>query len=92
LSSGKIANCRVKIFPNPFTDKLQVAIYTPYTQNIKLSVFDEGGRLMKKLNTIAETGNSKITISDSQTWPTGSYFVKMLIGDKLIFSKTILKK
>jgi hypothetical protein len=92
LSAGKTANCRVTIFPNPFTDKLQVAIYTPYTQNIKLSVFDEAGKLMKKLNTIAETGNSKITISDSSTWPTGSYFVKIMIGDKLILSKTILKK
>jgi hypothetical protein len=92
LSARKIANCTIKIFPNPFTDKVQIAIYTPSSQNVKLSIFDEAGRLKKKLNAVAKPGNSNITISDFQTWPVGNYFIKLLIGDEPGFSKMILKK
>lgn len=92
LSARKIANCTIKIFPNPFTDKVQIAIYAPSSQNVKLSIFDEAGRLKKKLNAVAKPGNSNITISDFQTWPVGNYFIKLLIGDEPGFSKMILKK
>lgn len=92
LSTNRIANCRVKIFPNPVTDKLQIGMYTPTRQNIELSIFDDAGRIMKRLNAISGIGNSKIIISDFQAWPTGSYYVKILVGNELIFSKMILKK
>lgn len=91
LSTNKIGNYTVKIFPNPVIDKLQVGMYTSSRQNIELSIFDDAGRIMKRLNAISSIGNSKIIISDFQTWPAGNYYVRVLVDNKLILNEMILK-
>ena len=83
---------RVKVFPNPVTDKLQVRINAPVQQTVELSIYDAAGRLMRKLHTNIEKGNSKITISNFQSWPTGIYSVKVVAGKELFINKMVLKK
>lgn len=92
LSLIESTNCRITIFPNPVADRLQISIYTPAKQIIELAIYDAAGRLMKKLHTNIEKGNSKITVSDFQYWPIGNYSVKVIAGKELLINKMILKK
>lgn len=92
LSINESANGRVKIFPNPVSDRLQISIYIPAKQNIELSIYDRAGRLMRKMHTNIEKGNTKLNISDFQSWPTGIYSVKVLAGNDLFINKMILRE
>ena len=83
---------RVKVFPNPVTDKLQVSINAPEQEIVELSIYDAAGRLMRKLQRNIDKGNSKITITDFQSWPTGIYSIKVVAGKELFINKMILKK
>jgi hypothetical protein len=92
FSINESVNGRVKIFPNPVTDKLQMSIYSPYRQNIELFIYDGSGRLMRNVHTIIEKGNTKLNISAFQSWPPGIYSVKVIAGNELFINKMILKK
>ena len=92
LSTNKSVNGRVKIFPNPVSDNLQVSIYAPSRQNVELFIYDGSGRLMHSTHTTIEKGNTKLNISDFQSWPTGIYSVKVVAGNDLFINKMILKK
>ena len=82
----------MKVFPNPVTNELQVSINAPEDEDVELSIYDGGGRLMRKLHTNIEKGNSKITLSNFQSWPTGIYSVKVIAGKELFINKMVLKK
>lgn len=92
LSLNSNFSGKVKVFPNPVSDKLQVSINAPEQETVLLSIFDQTGKLMRKLNTNIQRGNSKITISDFQGWPTGIYSVKVIAGKELFINKIILKE
>ncbi len=92
LSINESVIGRVKIFPNPVTDKLQVSIYAPYRQNVELFIYDGSGRLMRSTYSTIEKGNTKLNISDFQSWPTGIYSVKVVAGNDLFINKMILKR
>ncbi|HSN09160.1 MAG TPA: T9SS type A sorting domain-containing protein, partial [Hanamia sp.] len=92
LSINGSENGRVKIFPNPVTDKLQISIYVPYRQTVELFIYDGSGRLMRSTYTTIEKGNTKLTIPDFQGWPPGIYSVKIMADKELFVNKMILKK
>jgi hypothetical protein len=92
LSINGSVNRRVKIFPNPVTDKLQVSIYAPSPQNVELFIYDGSGRLMRTDCTTIGKGTSKLIISDFQSWPPGIYSVKVVAGNDFFINKMILKK
>lgn len=92
LSTNESITGRVKIFPNPVTDKLQISIYSPFRQNIKLFIYDASGRIMRNMQTMIEKGNTKFNILDFQSWPPGIYSVKVIAGNELFINKMILKK
>jgi hypothetical protein len=92
LSINGNLNGRVKIFPNPVTDKLLVSIYAPYSQKVELFIYDGSDRLMRSTQVALEKGNSNLTISDFQSWPSGIYSVKVIAGKELFVNKMVLKK
>ena len=92
LSINGSLNGRVKIFPNPVTDNLQVCIYAPYRQNVELFIYDGSGRLMRSTYSTIDKGNTKLNISDFKSWPIGIYSVKVVAGNDLFINKIILKR
>ncbi|MDE3183442.1 MAG: T9SS type A sorting domain-containing protein [Bacteroidota bacterium] len=92
LSINGSLNGRVKIFPNPVTDNLQVCIYAPYRQNVELFIYDGSGRLMRSTYSTIDKGNTKLNISDFKSWPIGIYSVKVVAGNDLFINKMILKR
>jgi len=92
VSGNEKLEGRVKIFPNPVRDNVQVSIYSPVKQDIQLAIYDATGRLMRNIHTSVAKGSSKLNVSDFQSWPTGIYSVKVIAGKELFISKMILKK
>jgi type IX secretion system substrate protein len=82
----------MNIFPNPVIDNMQISIYAPTNENLKLSIYDVSGRLMREMNTNILKGNSKINLSDFQSWPTGIYSVKVMGGTNIFVDKFLIKK
>ena len=83
---------KIKLFPNPVVDKLQISINAPADEIIELSIYDGAGRLMRKQHTNLQKGNSKIIISNFQSWPRGIYSVKIIAGKELFINKIVFKK
>ena len=85
-------NWEVNIFPNPVIDNMQIDIYAPSTENMEVSIYDASGRLMRQMNINIPKGNSKINLSDFQSWPTGIYSVKVISGKNIFVDKVLHKK
>ena len=83
---------RVKIFPNPVSDHMQLSVYATSEQKMKVMIYDASGRAMRTIEQNISTGNSTLNISDFQSWPSGIYSVKVILGNDLFVDKMILRK
>jgi hypothetical protein len=92
LSHKDFANQAVKIVPNPVKDVMQISILSSTVENIQLTIYDAGGRLMREMNTTIQKGNSILTVNNLQGWPNGVYSVKVILGNDLFIQKMILRK
>jgi ABC-type molybdate transport system substrate-binding protein len=82
----------VKIFPNPVSDHMHLSIYATSEQKMKVMIYDASGRAMRTIEQNISTGNSTLNISDFQSWPSGIYSVKVMLGNDLFVDKMILRK
>jgi hypothetical protein len=85
-------NWKVKIFPNPVIENMQISITAPSNENIEVSIYDASGRLLRKMNTNITKGNSKINLNDFQNWPAGIYSVKVISAKNIYVEKFLIKK
>jgi photosystem II stability/assembly factor-like uncharacterized protein len=83
-SSG---NSNVAVYPNPATDNLIVSINKTIKSNLQLLISDPLGRIVK--SEILKANETNIDIKDLHT---GVYFIKIMNGELLYFSQSILKK
>jgi hypothetical protein len=88
--SGKISNIVVitisqltqyKVLPNPFRDKLQIAVENPSGTMISVSVTDVSGKVLAQKNNISPL-NSVIQLELPGMKP-GMYFLKILDGENV---------
>ncbi|HXR83556.1 MAG TPA: T9SS type A sorting domain-containing protein [Hanamia sp.] len=92
LSTQNISGGRVKIFPNPVSDHMQLSIYATSVEKMKVMIFDASGRVMRTIEQNIAAGNSILNVSDFQTWPPGIYSIKVMLGNDLFVDKMILRK
>lgn len=81
----------IKIYPNPFDDKINVSINIPNSTNrVSLVIYSTTGALLKKIE-IAENGQStkRISLEDLNT---GIYFGVVSLNDKWINNIKLIKK
>jgi len=71
---NEISETYVNIFPNPFTNELNVGFVNQQSEIITVNVFDLSGRLITTQNEFATEGISQITIN-SDDLSSGSYLV-----------------
>lgn len=81
----------IKIYPNPFVDKINVSCDIPNSTNrVSLVIYSTTGALLKKIE-IAENGQSTKTIS-LEDLNTGIYFGVVSLNDKWINNTKLIKK
>ena len=78
--------------PNPFNSVTTVRYYLPTASDVKLSLFDLNGRLVKSLlHQHKNIGSHSIEI-DGSSLVSGIYFVRMSVGDTELLQKMVLVK
>ncbi len=82
----------ISIAPNPVKEKFQLNISSLSANKLRLFIYDNSGRLMRKLFTNVPAGNSSISLSDFQGWQRGVYSLKVLLGESLFVEKMVLVK
>ncbi|WP_205513692.1 T9SS type A sorting domain-containing protein [Longitalea arenae] len=77
------------VFPNPFTEILQISMQLEKAGKIQVALFDAGGRLVRKQQHTGMLGRNTIVISDLSALPTGSYLLQIKAGEHTSFEKLI---
>lgn len=92
LSTQNPSDGRVKIFPNPVSDHMQLSVYSTSEEKMKVIIYDASGRAMRTIEQNVSAGNSMVNVTDFQSWPSGIYSVKVMLGNDLFVDKMILRK
>jgi hypothetical protein len=79
-------------FPNPFNPSTTISFSLPRTGDVKISVYDIGGRLVHTLREgRLEAGEHSVEF-DGRALPSGIYFARMVAGEFVKVQKMILLK
>lgn len=81
----------LKLMPNPVTSYLNVSFKLDRPEAVKISVYDQVGRLAKRYNVSGNTGLNAITLTDLGNLPAGNYAVEV-VGETIRERQLIMKK
>jgi uncharacterized repeat protein (TIGR01451 family) len=73
--SKQSKDIQVTIYPNPVKQDMQVTINSNEAEVATLSVYSSGGELIWSTNEKLQKGSNTILISETQSWPNGSYIL-----------------
>jgi hypothetical protein len=63
-------------YPNPFNARVSVPIDLPHAGQVRISVFDSGGRVVTRERIALDEGASVLTLS-AAAWPAGTYLIQI---------------
>jgi len=101
MASGSqpLSNSAITIFPNPFTERLDIRFQVP-DNNIRLKIYDACGRLVRRFNHLSATQYGGNSPSNQIVWngtdetgkalSNGIYFVVLETGKDRMTQKLIL--
>jgi hypothetical protein len=79
----------LNIFPNPVRDRLNISFTLDRTSDVKIVVFDELGRVVKKEKVFhGYSGNNNISLNIASL-KSGIYFVSLNINDEIVTNQII---
>ena len=85
-------NTNVKLWPSPFSDIINLSLYSDVNTNAVINITDAGGKRMLSQKTLITKGANQVNISNLATLPAGVYFLQMKNEDKIIYTQKILKQ
>jgi len=80
----------IKVYPNPFIDKISIEFLLKINESIKVELFNSIGEKVKIKTILPNSYNSKIELQGLNDLPKGIYFINFRIGDQYV-TKTISK-
>jgi hypothetical protein len=87
IRTGNTLLATTEVFPNPFTDVLQISMQLEKAGMIQVALFDASGRLVRKLQQSGLTGKNTIAMSNLSALLPGTYLVQVKAGDHTSFRK-----
>jgi hypothetical protein len=72
------------IYPNPAQDIINITFESKLRGIYNVSIFDQSGRFVKKMNYNANLGVNNITAIDITSLSSGTYFVRLENGNQVI--------
>jgi hypothetical protein len=78
------------VYPNPFIDKLNVAITSATAEKVTVKLFDNTGKLMYRNETMVQAGINNLSIGNLGKLAAGSYMVQVNAGD-VVLTKQLMK-
>jgi len=77
------------ILNNPAKDKLNISFQSSYNQQIKLNVYDPGGKLQMKQSAIVNEGSNVLSLSLNASFTPGIYIIELVNGTERYAAKFI---
>lgn len=84
----------IKVFPNPFTNRIEVEIGSSKASSVSVMLYDLNARLVYKsvgLNTVPGKNVLSVNLPGSTILPPGSYIINVLTDGKLSKSVKLIK-
>ena len=83
----------LKVYPNPFSDKLRFEFVSPESVNARIDLYDMTGRTVKTIfEQTVEGGVSYEAEFEPENSISGMYIFRMTMGDAIYIGKVIFKK
>jgi hypothetical protein len=80
----------VRVYPNPFTDRLTVEFYSHDHQDIIFEIYSLAGtRLYYEKVSVGYTSMNRFTINEFGELPAGTYVVRVLTGNSQHAQKVV---
>jgi hypothetical protein len=83
----------LKVYPNPFSDRLRFEFVSPESVNARIDLYDMNGRMVKTIfEQPVEGGVSYETEFRPEAIISGMYIYRVIMGDAVYNGKVIFKK
>lgn len=83
----------IRLLRNGFSDtEAHLTLATATDAKATLQVFSQGGVMMKNASVYLNKGVTTIRLDEMETWNTGVYFLKVVIGNKIFSEKIVVIK
>ena len=76
-------------YPNPFTDKLHLAISTEMAGDVSIAVYDMRGQLIHNQTNSLINGTNTIEVNSTQAWQKGIYFMRITSANETKIIKLV---
>ncbi|HVZ97901.1 MAG TPA: T9SS type A sorting domain-containing protein [Chitinophagaceae bacterium] len=86
-----ISNPVVKVFPNPYMEKVNVSFDSKEAGIAQISLTNASGSIVKKLQQQVATGTNTITMNDLSGQGAGIYFLNVAVNGKIVASNKLMK-
>ena len=87
VKTGNTTNVITRVFPNPFTDNLQISLQLQNAVMIRVMLYDASGRMVKTLQQQGLTGRNIIIAGNLSSLLPGVYVAYIQAGDHTTFHK-----
>jgi hypothetical protein len=81
----------INVLGNPFTGNIGVEIFASQEEDVRVSLFDVYGRIIKTIRSTVEAGYKKVDLNGLESYAPGVYALKIEMGNQTITRK-VLKK
>ena len=83
VNFGNAGNIKINVFPNPFTNKVDVSLNVDKEGYVETSISDVLGKVLISKKSKVQKGISTISINEVQNLPKGVYFLKVKAGSAI---------
>lgn len=83
---------KITAFPNPFTNSIRVVIPSVKGEKANVDLVDMLGRPLKTMTVQLVPGSNQVMVTGLEKYPSGSYFIRVKLVDRLETLKVLREK
>jgi hypothetical protein len=87
VKTGNTFLAGTDVFPNPFTETLQISMQLEKTGMIQVALYDAGGRLVRRSQQTGLVGRNTIVMGNLSALLPGVYLLQIKAGEHIVFEK-----
>jgi len=89
---NQIADRTIRIFPNPFTDRITVQLAASIHGEASAEIISSGGALVRRINAVIRNGQAELNFSGTNKLSPGLYVLKISQNNRTVLTEKIVKK
>jgi hypothetical protein len=89
---NQIADQTIRIFPNPFTDRISVQLAANIHGEASAEIFSSGGVLVRKINFVIRNGLAELNLSGNNQLSPGLYVLKIRQNNRILLTEKVVRK